>query len=225
MKIKKILLLFTLVFMIGLPENSKAQYYEIANSLPSLIRPALSGGNRYKGIVEAGYSHTLGNYNGDFIEFSTSQGYQYNSWFFLGVGMGVDVLFAHKNQSWDGDLVTPPAGKDPSIISTAAMLPIFSDFRFTIGNTQNVSFILDLKVGCSFLLSDKYIPIGDGYLTNREYFFLDPALGLRIPVSKKNPKLAFDFGIKYKLLTCNYWYKSNNNITLQSLGGFIGFEW
>lgn len=202
-----------------------AQIYEAINTLQSVISPALSGSGRYKGYVEAGYSHTLGKYNGDFIEVSTSQGYQYNNWFFMGAGLGVDLLFAHKGSNW-GEGTVPPAG-NPNEASTAPMLPLFADFRFLIanGNSANISFFLDLKIGCSFLLTNKVIPIGDGWLTNREYFFLDPSIGLRIPCSKSKPKQAIDVGVKYKLLTSNYWYKVNNNITLQSIGAFVAFEW
>ena len=215
-----------IAFFMGLsiPFNAKAQYYEIANQLPSLIAPALRGGS-YKGLVEAGYSHTLGDYNGDFLEISTSQGYQYRTWFFMGVGLGADILFAHKSENWGEGMVTPPAGEHPSTMSTAVMVPLFTDFRFNIGKRTTVSFFLDLKVGCSFLMNNKYIPIGKGYLTSREYFFLDPSLGIRIPVNKKQPKQAFDVGVRYKLLTSNYWYRTNNNITLQSLGAFLAFEW
>lgn len=199
-----------------------AQYYEAANTLRNLIMPAVSGSGSYKGFVEAGYSHTLSHYNGDFIELSTSQGYQYSNWFFMGAGMGADVLFAHKGANWTPGTI--PGNRDYT--TTVVMLPLFTDFRFLIGATSNVAFFLDLKVGCSFLLSNKNIAIGDGYLTNREYFFLDPAVGLRIPVSKSHPKQAFDIGVRYKLLTSNYWYNNyNNNITLQSLGAFVGFEW
>ncbi len=80
--------------------SASAQYYEIANRIPSLIQPALSGSGQYKGFIEAGYSKTLGNYDADFLELSTSQGFQYNSWFYMGVGLGVDVLFSHKNDDW-----------------------------------------------------------------------------------------------------------------------------
>lgn len=204
----------------SLPLN--AQYYQAANTLQSMLTPALSGSGRYKGFVEVGYSHTLSKYNGDFIEISTSQGYQYNNWFFLGAGLGFDLLLSHKNDNWGGQ--TPPP-ENRAYTMTAPMLPLFTDFRFFIGGNTSISFFLDLKVGCSFLLSNKMVAIGDGYLTNREYFFLDPAIGLRIPVNKKNPKQACNVGVRYKLLTSNYWYNYNNNITLQSLGAYIGFEW
>ena len=211
------------------PAASKAQYYEMVSGLRSALSPALSGSGSYKGYVDAGYARTLGNYRGDFVGISTTQGYQYNSWFFMGAGLGVDVLFAHKNEGWGNGAQTPPnASLGESPISTAVMLPLFTDFRFSINTKENVkaaSFYVDLKVGCSFLLSNKYIAIGDGYLTNQEYFFLQPSIGVRIPVNVNKPKQAFDIGIDYKLLTSNYWYRYNNNITLQALGAHLAFEW
>lgn len=218
---------FIAVFIFSL--HSSAQFYDLANSLQATLTPALTGGGSYKGYVEAGYAHTLGKYKGDFVELSTSQGYRYKSWFYMGAGLGVDLLLAHKSDSWGTGLVTPPGfNKGQKVTETAVMLPLFTDFRFLLGDaatTTSASFYLDLKIGCSFLLSNRYIAIGDGYLTNREYFFLRPSIGVRIPVSKKNPKQAFDIGISYKLLTSNYWVRYNNNITLQALGANVAFEW
>lgn len=211
-----------LLFCIALPFAANSQIYQGINTLQSVLSPALSGSGRYKGYVEAGYSHTLPKYNGDFIEVSTSQGYQYNNWFYMGAGLGIDVLMAHPGSKW-GTGSNPPG--DRGFAKTAAMLPLFADFRFLIGDTSNVSFFLDLKVGCSFLLSNKNIAIGDGYLTNNEYFFLNPAIGVRVPTNKAKPKQAVDVGVRYKLLTSNYWYNYNNNITLQALGAFIAYEW
>lgn len=221
----KKLLVTILMVITSLGVTTQAQIYSAINTLQSVISPALSGSGRYKGYVEAGYSHTLSHYNGDFIEISTSQGYQYNNWFYMGAGIGFDLLLSHKGEHW-GEGTTPPPN-NPKISTTAPMLPLFADFRFLIanGNSANISFFLDLKIGCSFLLTNRAIAIGDGYLTNREYFFLDPSIGLRIPCNKKKPKQAIDVGVKYKLLTSNYWYNNDNNITLQSIGAFVAFEW
>lgn len=220
---KKIFASILLAF-IAIPFSASGQVYEAISTLRSVISPALSGSGRYKGYVEAGYSHTLSHYNGDFLEICTSQGYQYNNWFYMGAGLGVDVLFAHKGPNWGENMINTPPDNRP-VTTTAPMLPLFADFRFLIGNTSNVSFFLDLKIGCSFLLTNRNIAIGNGYLTNREYFFLDPSIGVRIPCNRKNNKQAVDVGVKYKLLTSNYWYNYNNNITLQSLGAFLAFEW
>ena len=206
-------------------QTASAQYYEIANRIPSLIQPAISGSRRYKGFVDLGYSKTLGNYNADFLEVSTSQGFQYTSWFYMGVGIGADVLFAHKNDNWGDGWEDPSYGKDHGSMTTAVMLPLFTDFRFNIGGNKGASFFIDLKLGCSFLLSNKYISIGDGYLTNQEYFYLRPSLGIRIPTNSKNPKQAFDLGVSYKLLTSNYWNSRSRDITLNSLGVTVAYEW
>ena len=206
-------------------QTASAQYYEIANRIPSLIQPAISGSLRYKGFVDLGYSKTLGNYNADFLEVSTSQGFQYTSWFYMGVGIGADVLFAHKNDNWGDGWEDPSYGKDHGSMTTAVMLPLFTDFRFNIGGNKGASFFIDLKLGCSFLLSNKYISIGDGYLTNQEYFYLRPSLGIRIPTNSKNPKQAFDLGVSYKLLTSNYWNSRSRDITLNSLGVTVAYEW
>lgn len=205
--------------------SASAQYYEIANRIPSLIQPALSGSGQYKGFIEAGYSKTLGNYDADFLEMSTSQGFQYNSWFYMGVGLGVDVLFSHKNDDWGSDWENPSYGSDRGSTTTAAMIPLFTDFRFNIGGNSGASFFIDMKVGCSFLLGNKYISIGDGYLTNQEYFYLRPSIGMRIPTNSRNPKQAVDIGINYRLLTSNYWNSWSRNITLNSIGVSLAFEW
>lgn len=205
--------------------SASAQYYEIANRIPSLIQPALSGSGQYKGFIEAGYSKTLGNYDADFLELSTSQGFQYNSWFYMGVGLGVDVLFSHKNDDWGSDWENPSYGSDRGSTTTATMIPLFTDFRFNIGGNSGASFFIDMKVGCSFLLGNKYISIGDGYLTNQEYFYLRPSIGMRIPTNSRNPKQAVDIGINYRLLTSNYWNSWSRNITLNSIGVSLAFEW
>ena len=143
----------------------------------------------------------------------------------MGVGIGADVLFAHKNDNWGDGWEDPSYGKDHGSMTTAVMLPLFTDFRFNIGGNKGASFFIDLKLGCSFLLSNKYISIGDGYLTNQEYFYLRPSLGIRIPTNSKNPKQAFDLGVSYKLLTSNYWNSRSRDITLNSLGVTVAYEW
>lgn len=215
-----------LLVMLFTANQASAQYYEIANQLPNLIRPALSGSFNYKGFIDAGYSRSLGNYNADFLEFSTSQGFKYANWFYMGVGLGVDVLFSNKNDNWGNwDRSAPGFDYNHSSTTTAAMMPLFTDFRFDIGGPQTASFFIDLRVGCSFLLGKDYIAIGDGYLTNQQYFYLRPSLGVRIPVNSNNSKQAIDIGVTYKLLTSNYWNSWNRNVTLNSLGATVAFEW
>lgn len=210
--------------MAGTSYTGAAQYYEIANQIPSLIKPALIGGLNYKGFVEASYLKGIGSHNVDFLQFSTSQGFRYSNWFYMGVGIGVDVLFSHRDEnfgSWEG---APPDYDGHSAVTSAAMIPLFTDFRFNIGSSQNTSFFIDLKIGCSFLASDSWVEVDNGYLTNQEYFLLRPAIGVRIPTGKSG-KQAVDVGLKYQLLTSNYWSSCNYNVTLNSLGLSVAYEW
>ena len=227
MKIKHLLIALGIAFsFIATSQNLSAQYYEIANRLPQLLSPALSGSGSYKGFIEAGYSKTFGKYNADFAEFSTSQGYRYGSWFYMGVGLGVDVLFSHRDSQW-GNGWNPDSDFNTSHSSTqtAAMIPLFSAFRFTLGSGGSAQFFIDLKVGCSFLLGNKYIEIGNGYLTNQQYFYLRPSLGLRVPTNKNNLKQAISIGVNYKLLTSNYWNSWSRSISLNAVGASIAYEW
>lgn len=211
-----------------IPSCAFSQFYEIANQIPSLISPALSGSLNYKGFIEAGYTQGLGKYKANFLEFSTSQGFRYSNWFYMGVGLGVDLLFSETSDNW-GESWTPDNdfNTNHSSMTSAVMIPVFTDFRFNIGNgsSNSASFYLDLKIGCSFLCSNDYVRINNGYLTNQQYFYLHPSAGVRIPVSSKNPKQAFDIGVAYKLLTSNYWSSWNRNVTLNSIGANIAFEW
>lgn len=204
---------------------AEAQFYEIANQLPSLISPALSGSMKYRGIVDAHYLKGIGNYNADFLGASTSQGFQYQSWFFMGVGIGVDVVFSHPDEDFGSWGESYPDYARHSSRTTGVMIPIFTDFRFNIGNTSKASFFADVKVGCSFLVGKDYMRIGSGYLTNQEYFYLRPSIGVRIPTGGENSKQAFNVGIEYQLLTSDYWSSWNRNVTLNSLGAVLSYEW
>lgn len=147
----------------------------------------------------------------------------------MGVGVGVDFLFSHKDDQWGNNWNGPGSqGFDYNHSSSCSgvMVPVFSDFRFDIGSQpSSPSFFIDLKVGCSFLMGKDYIKINDGYLTNQQYFYLRPTIGMRIPVSSSNPRQAVNIGVSYQLLTSNYWSSSSRNVTLNAIGATIGFEW
>jgi len=218
--------IFATTVILTSSSKANAQFYEIANRIPELLSPALSGSFNYKGYLEAGYSKAFGSYDADFLEISTSQGFKYADWFYMGVGIGADVLFSHKNGNWgDWNDSRHDFDHDHSSTSTAVMLPLFSDFRFNIGGSDSTSFFIDMKLGCSFLLSSDYIEIGNGYLTNQEYFYFRPAIGLRIPTNDNNPKQAFNIGVTYKLLTSNYWNNWNRDVNLNCFGATMSYEW
>lgn len=204
---------------------ANAQYYEIANRLPGLITPALSGSFNYRGIVEGHFLKGIGNYNADFFGVSTSQGFQYSSWFFMGVGIGLDMVTSHTDDDYGDWSMNYPSYANHSSTTTGVMIPIFTDFRFNIGDSSKASFFIDLKLGASFLIGRDYLRISNGYITNQEYFYLRPAIGVRIPVNSQNNKQAVTIGANYQLLTSNYWSSWTRNVTLNSLGVNVGYEW
>lgn len=224
--------ILTAIIIISGIATAGAQYYEIANRLPSLLSPALSGSTRYKGFVDVSYVKGFGNHNADFLSVATSQGFRYSTWFYMGVGLGCDVLFPHKDDNWgsgwDDASDTSRRYDDYTghgSTSTGVMIPLFTDFRFNIGGMESPSFFINLRVGCSFLIGNDYIRIDNGYLTNNEYFYLKPSMGVRIPTNKNNPTQAFNIGVTYQLLTSDYWYYSKSDITLNALGVQLSYEW
>lgn len=203
--------------------SAKAQFYQIANQLSGLIGPSLSGSVNYKGYVDVTYLKGVGNRQVDLINISTSQGFKYRNWFYMGVGLGLDYAISHTNREFYG-WNFPGSNWATGYKTKGFMIPVFTDFRFNIGNSESVSFYIDARVGASFLIGDKYLAVADGYITNREYFYLRPSLGVRIPV-KSGGKQAVDIGATYQLLTSNYWYNTPGNATLNALGATVAFEW
>ncbi len=215
------LILLTLFAM--LPAAVSAQYYQIANQIPQLLSPALSGSLSYKGFVELTGMPGLGHNRANIIDISTTQGFQYSSWFFMGVGAGVDAVMAQQPGNWhptpDYDYMYRGNTK------TKVMIPLFSDFRFTFGPATS-SFFIDLKVGAAWLIGSDYLRMADGFMSNSTQFYFRPTIGMRIPVSAQKPNQAFNVGVTYQLLTSNnnYYYYSNS-LTLNNIGISVSYEW
>lgn len=208
--------------------TASAQYYEIANQLSGLISPALSGSFKYKGYVDISGTAGIGTARANFLGVSTTQGYQYASWFFMGVGMGVDVVMAPQTDV----IASPPhyPNDDYSYYNgsrTKAMIPVFTDFRFNIGRESSPSFFTDIKIGAAWLLGNSYLILDQGCVSTQTQFYLKPTLGLRLPVNRQKPRRAINIGITYQLLTSNNRYYSayGNSVTLNNLGVTIAYEW
>lgn len=211
--------LFALIAFL-FPARSNAQYTSIVNQVTNLVQTAAYGGPGYKGYVDASYTGGFGNIKADFLGFSTTQGAQIAPWFFLGAGIGVDVVFSKTTTSyeeaWRPDKKTRTCG---------AMIPVFSDFRFNLGNPTGTSMFIDIKAGGSFLMGGEFLAIENGYISSSEYFMLKPTVGIRVPMSKSG-KTAVNLGVTYQLLTCNYWWYNNRDSgTLNSIGATAAFEW
>lgn len=202
----------------------RAQYYEIANQLPSLLSPALSGSMNYKGYVEVSGLAGVGDNRANFVGVSTSQGFRYSSWFFMGVGVGVDVARGA------GDVVLADGGPDydsywHETSRTKAMIPVFTDFRFNIGDQSRVGVFCDLKLGAAWLIGGSYLQLSDRCLTTSTQFYFRPTIGVRIPVNSARPTQAVNIGVTYQLLTGNNNYWGDNRLTLNNIGVTLGYEW
>ena len=195
-----------------------AQYTSIVNQAANMLQTAVVGGFRYKGFVDLSYTGGFGDLKANFVGVSTVQGFQYADWFFMGAGLGVDLVYSETQDRFDGMI----GGRKTR--TCGAMVPIFTDFRFNIGSATGTSFFIDIKAGGSFLMGGDYLAIENGYISNSEYFMLKPSLGVRIPVDSKGKK-AFNIGVTYQLLTCNYWYNNYDSGTLNSLGATVSYEW
>ncbi len=214
-----------LLLLAGIPA-ANAQYYELANQLPGLISPALSGSMNYKGYVDFSGVAGFGDNRANIIGISTSQGFQYSSWFFMGAGIGVDVALSQYDAVSPDD-VDHAGDWSHSSAKTKVMIPLFSDFRFNIGSQQDVSFFADIKLGAMWLIGNSYLRLQHGYMTGDAQFYFKPSIGIRIPINKSNYRQAVNIGVVYQLITSdnNYNYWNNNTLTLNGIGATISFEW
>lgn len=208
LKIRRVFIALFSVFAI----SANAQFYEIGNQLQQMLSPALSGSFNYKGYVEASYLRGLGDDRFDVIDITTTQGFKYSSWFFMGAGAGVDIILP--SLDYDHNV-------DPII-----MIPLYADFRFLIGSQDKVGVNIDLRLGAAFNFSDDF-PTNNGYIYEDECLYLRPSLGIRIPVNKKNSKQAITFGFSYQLLMSEYYGHHGWDETkcFNNMGATIGFEW
>lgn len=205
--------------------SASAQYYEVANQITNMLRPILSGSFNYKGYVELDGIAGIGDQRANFIGISTSQGVKYADWFFMGVGLGLDVAKApdYNNTKLNyGD----SSWWNRNASQTKVMLPLFTDFRFMFGNLGNGSSIfIDAKFGATWLLGNSDLELKDAHMSHSAQFYLRPTVGVRIPMSEGSKK-AFNIGITYQLITSNSFYTYNSNsATLNNIGATIGFEW
>ena len=216
---KKYAIILTVLISFLMPSTGTAQYTNIVNQAASLMQTAIMGGMRYRGYVDASYTGGFGRLQADFVGISTVQGVQYADWFFMGAGLGVDIVYSKSSKpenEWNFNR---------RVSTTGVMIPLFTDFRFNIGGSQGPSFFIDIKAGGSFLIGKNYLAIENGYINGSEYFMLKPSLGLRVPVSKDG-KRSMNLGLTYQLLTCNYWWYNNSNSgTLNSLGATVSYQW
>ena len=80
----------------------------------------------YRGFVDIGYTIGVGDFDNGRFEITTSHGYQFNSWLFIGGGMGIN--------RWSGNL-------------DATSTPLFGVIRFDVPFGGKLSPFVDFKIG------------------------------------------------------------------------------
>lgn len=215
---------------------AQAQVWQATSQLSNMLSPILSGSGRYKGLVEVSGYAGVGDAKINHVEISTSQGYQYNSWFYMGAGIGVDIVHTPASDAPDTHGYYDPAdGWNNNYYGrygykrTGVMLPVFTDFRFDIATGSaptSPSVLIDLRLGASWLLGNRYMMTDHGYLSNQTQFYCRPSVGVRIPVGSASPRQAVSIGVSSLLLTSgnNYWYYGDSQ-TLSAFGASVSFEW
>ena len=194
------------LLLAGFVVSASAQFGLMANKLEEMLKPALSGSFNYKGFVDVAYLAGLD--SPDLLEITTTQGFKYSSWCFMGAGAGVNLAF-------------PPSQNASVRSDVSVLLPLYADFRFNIGNPTKVGLFIDLKLGAVFLLSEGAYNTNLGYMGNDPSLYLKPSIGVKIPVN--NAKQALNLSASYQLMTprfSNGWLVNFNN-----LGATLAFEW
>lgn len=133
-------------------------------------------GKCYRGYIDAGYSFGAGgkarNLAIDRLEFNTSHGYQVNPYIFIGAGFGVHLMSSYETLVTERDRCVD--------------VPVFANLRFNFTKTRVAPFF-DAKAGL--------------YVTNNGELYLNPSLGVRLAVNKKQ---AINFSIGYTYANLEY---------------------
>lgn len=133
-------------------------------------------GRCYRGYIDAGYSFGIGGIGNlaiDRFEFNTSHGYQVNPYIFIGAGFGVHLM-----SSFDNSLLNE---RDRCVD-----VPVYANLRFNFTKTRVAPFF-DAKAGL--------------FVTNNGELYLNPSLGVRLAVNKKQ---AINFSIGYTYANLEY---------------------
>lgn len=126
--------------------NSHAQDYSISG---------------YKGLIDAGYSVGVGDYEFGRFEINTSHGYQVNPYLFLGAGAGLHFMSSYETDGSDIPL---------DIRESKVDIPVFANVRYNFSKKKVAPFV-DAKAGT--------------FVTNNGGLYLNASLGCRVALNEK----------------------------------------
>lgn len=180
--------------MILLPLLSQAQYLQ----------------KGYRGFVDVGYCYyTFSQLDPSTIELTTSHGYQFNPYIYLGAGIGFDYTGEIK---W-GDI----SGKPHNKRSAKVDIPVFFNARANFTKTKLSPFV-DVRFG-SYVNNDGNIyatlTIGGRYAINEK-------IGVSLCIGFESRKVCVEelkliTGTKYNNYKMDYYYTNKPNQNLDGL--------
>lgn len=167
-------------------------------------------GNGYRGFADFGYTVGVGDYEFGRFEVSTTQGYQFNPYFFVGGGVGF-----HFMQSYETAGMEIALDKRDAKVS----IPLFADLRGTFSKRKFAPFI-DLKAGY--------------FLTNNDGLYGNISVGCRMTVKRKQAvslsvgytyeKLEFETFDRFMNSTSMNYTRSSRKLDCEGISIKIGYE-
>ena len=111
----------------------------------------------YRGFIDLSYTVGTGDYSSGRVEFSTSQGYQFNPYFYA--GLGAAVHYYHED-----DVVEVPIFADFRADILDQKISPFIDLKLGYTVHENTGFYMSPTVGCRFGLGENVaLNVGIGY--------------------------------------------------------------
>lgn len=173
-------------------EETYSNNYRNNTNNRKLARQTLRG---YKGFIDMGYVVDLSDNNANKLEVSTSHGYQFNNYFYVGGGVAVDYYT-------DADLISAP---------------IFADFRANFINKKITPFA-DIKTGYSFGdVEGVYVTTGVGVRFSLKG---KKAINLKLEYNYQQ----YDYDDSYYSYSYGGYRYYDDTLSLEGLGFKVGFE-
>lgn len=175
--------------------DSEEQYYRGERHTKDFRRGARVTLKGYKGFVDAGYLFDTNDNSSSKLEVTTSHGYQFNNYFYLGGGTGVSYY-------GDRDLIGVPVFLDFRANFINKKITPFADVKagYTAGDIEGV--YTTAAVGVRFSLKGK------------------KAINLKLEYSYQESGLSDSYS--YTIGNSRYYYYEDND--LDALGIKVGFE-
>lgn len=123
----------------------------------------------YRGFVDIGYTEGLRDSGANRLELTTSHGYQFNPYFFTGMGIGVHYYMS----MWRDDINVP-------------FIPLFLDLRGNLMKGPIVPFV-GMKLGYTLIIDDGILGSG---------VYIAPSAGVKYVLSES---LALNMSLGYSM--------------------------